>query len=138
MGGRSHIVNEWKYRMMKGEIFKEHPEHFNYFVSNYGRIQVRKSNFSKKYPGRITLGCRVRRAGKKEKYEFVCHLKTEIIDSNRKVHRLVAETWLPYPTIPTKDLVVDHIDGDSENNHAYNLQWMTSAQNVKKYHNGYK
>lgn len=130
-----HIVNEWKYRIMKGEVFKQHPIHPDYYISNFGRIRLKKSNFSKKYPGRITIGHRVRRSGKNEKYDMVCHLKSEGIDSTRKVHRLVAETWLPHPTCPTKDLVVDHIDGDSENNSPVNLQWMTCAQNIQRYWN---
>jgi hypothetical protein len=44
-----------------------------------------------------------------------------------KVHRLVAEAFIPNPD----DLpVVNHEDFNTFNNHAYNLKWMTHQDNV--------
>lgn len=46
-----------------------------------------------------------------------------------KIHRLVAETYIPNPN-NLED--VDHIDRNREHNYIKNLQWMTHADNVRK------
>lgn len=44
-----------------------------------------------------------------------------------RIHRLVAMTYVPNPNnLP----VVDHIDGDTRNNHDWNLRWCTPLQNA--------
>lgn len=57
-----------------------------------------------------------------------------------RVHRLVAEAFLPEPeeykkvaakqTIYGK-VIVNHIDGNKSNNHISNLEWCTSSENTK-------
>lgn len=47
----------------------------------------------------------------------------------RGVHQLVAEAWLR-PSTSTKKTQVNHIDGDKQNNHWRNLEWVTSRQNT--------
>ena len=49
------------------------------------------------------------------------HLKTGI-------HRIVGMTWLPQPT--EEGLQIDHIDQNKKNNHASNLRWVNSADNM--------
>ena len=44
------------------------------------------------------------------------------------VHRIVASAFIPNPH---GYLTVDHIDGNTENNHVDNLQWCTSQENSK-------
>lgn len=44
------------------------------------------------------------------------------------VARLVAMTFLP---VPYGKLTVNHIDGDTTNNRADNLEWVTSSENNK-------
>lgn len=46
-----------------------------------------------------------------------------------KIHRLVADAFLPEPD---KDIYqeVNHIDGDKKNNDVTNLEWVTRKQNV--------
>lgn len=49
----------------------------------------------------------------------------------QRVHRLLAKMFLPNPdNLDT----VDHIDGDTQNNHLDNLQWMSHKDNVSKGH----
>ena len=53
-----------------------------------------------------------------------------------RVHRLVAEAFIPNPE--NKE-TVNHIDGDKENNHVANLEWATrSEQNLHSYSLGLK
>jgi hypothetical protein len=53
--------------------------------------------------------------------------RVDIGNKHRKVHRLVAERFLPAPT--EEGLVVDHIDRDRLNNCASNLRYVTIAEN---------
>lgn len=46
-----------------------------------------------------------------------------------KIHRLVAENFIPNPNnLP----VINHKDGNRQNNHVDNLEWCTQSYNVKK------
>lgn len=50
----------------------------------------------------------------------------------KKVHRLVADHFLPPPKKP--GMIVNHIDGDRDNNHYTNLEWVTYSYNAKHAH----
>ena len=52
----------------------------------------------------------------------------------RKVHRLVALTFLP---TDDTSLDVDHIDGNKDNNNVHNLAWVSRSENLRRaYENG--
>ncbi len=48
---------------------------------------------------------------------------------NLRVHRLVAEAYLPNPDCLPQ---VDHIDEDKENNNVSNLQWIDNQSNKER------
>lgn len=51
--------------------------------------------------------------------------------NKHRVHRLVAEAFLPNPYhLPE----VDHIDGNKRNNSITNLEWVTGEENRRRYY----
>ena len=48
------------------------------------------------------------------------------------VSRLVAEAFCANPD-PENARTVDHIDGDTKNNKADNLRWLSFADNMREY-----
>ena len=102
-----------------------------YSVSNFGRIKsfidwngkkyVKKEHFINGWvqePDKKYKYCRriVRlRKGDKKRYEY-------------KVHRLVAEAFVPNPNNYT---IVNHLDFNPLNNRADNLEWTTNRGNVE-------
>ena len=72
------------------------------------------------------------KATQSKKGYFQVRLWNEFGDKLYYVHRLVWETF--EGDIP-KNKQIDHIDGDTSNNHISNLQLVTIRQNTKKYHN---
>ena len=47
---------------------------------------------------------------------------------SRRVHRMVAETWIPNPNHYEE---VNHINGNKDDNRAENLEWVTPSQNIR-------
>lgn len=84
-----------------------------YQVSNFGRVKkvtngmILKSNMNSN--GYIRL-----------------NLSKNNVASNKKIHRLVAEAFIPNPENKPQ---ANHIDEDKTNNHASNLEWMTAQEN---------
>lgn len=52
-------------------------------------------------------------------------------NNQRRLHRVVAEIWLPNYR---EDLTVNHIDGDKHNNDYHNLEMLSAVDNVMYYH----
>lgn len=58
----------------------------------------------------------------------VLNLYKDKLYNNCKVHRLVAQTFIPNPDNKPQ---VNHIDGDKTNNRVENLEWVTCKENMK-------
>lgn len=84
-----------------------------YKVSNDGRVWSIKSNKEMKIQDN-------------KGYSIVC-LRKDGKKKNCRVHRLVAQAFIPNPEDKPQ---VNHIDEDRSNNHVTNLEWATASENI--------
>jgi hypothetical protein len=89
--------------------WKQHPEHTNYEISNDGQVRNIKTQYLLKY----TLS---------DGYHRV-----HLCGKRYRVHRLVAETYLPNPDAKK---FVNHIDGVRDHNRVENIEWATPSENT--------
>ena len=52
---------------------------------------------------------------------------------DKYVHRMVAKAFVHNPN-PEEFTVIDHIDGNKQNNHYTNLEWVTQSENMRRFH----
>lgn len=96
----------------------------SYEVSNFG--QVKSLAREKNNKGKIQkIQERILRQAKTN-YPSVS-LWLEGVLKVKKVHRIVAEAWLPNPDHKPE---VNHKDGNRFNNHVNNLEWATRKENT--------
>lgn len=88
-----------------------------YEVSNLGHVRT-----NGKRPGLLTL------TKQKSGYRYAMIQLNNGKQKNCRVHRLVAEHFLPNPDNMKE---VNHKDGNKDNNRADNLEWCTRSHNVK-------
>ena len=116
---RMAIKKQWK--EIKGYEGK-------YIISNFGEVislpRTKQNNSNKQYvePREI---CRY--INKRNGYVYV-HLCNDGEERTIRLHRLVAETFIPNPN---KLPQINHIDGNKENNRIDNLEWCTASENEK-------
>lgn len=84
-----------------------------YQVSNLGRVK------------RVTTG-RVLKGSKITGGYLGVSLYKNSVMSTKKIHRLVAEAFIPNPESKSQ---VNHIDENKTNNKVSNLEWMTAKEN---------
>ena len=104
-----------------------------YEVSNTGVVRsVNYLVFGKNGVKRIQKG-RVLKLNKSEKGYIQVTLSKNLKRFNTGVHRLVAISFIENPYNKQQ---VNHIDGNKENNHISNLEWVTNQENqVHSYKN---
>ena len=103
------------------EIWKQVENFENYEVSNFGRVRKNYKNGKVKYlkPMVTNKGYLCVELWKKSKRKRV------------KVHRLVAQAFIPNPDdLPQ----VNHKDLDKRNNHVDNLEFISNRDNCIHYH----
>ena len=88
----------------------------NRYANNNGTLQFR--------PERI-LKQNIQKAGRSRRCTVALSKKSKI--KRIRVHRLVAEAFIPNPENKPQ---IDHIDTNMENNNVENLRWVTHKENM--------
>ena len=96
---------------------KEHPRFKNYYITEDGNVYSTAKNY--KTPKKLSLMPH-------PKYDYVYVSCGRY--GKQRVHRLVAETYIPNPNnLPE----VNHLDEDKLNNHLSNLEWCDRQRNAE-------
>lgn len=111
------------------EIWKDIKEFEGaYQVSNFGKVRsVDRIIIYRTGAKRLTKGTTLTIGKNKLGYPQVSLSKQDKMYS-RRVHRLVAEAFIPNFKNYKE---VNHIDGNKENNHVDNLEWCNRSQNMQ-------
>lgn len=102
---------------MRDFYFKPIPEFETYSVNREGIVLNSKNKIIKPWRHESQRGC----------YYMRVTLHGKWRRQNMRVHRAVAMAFIPNPEwLPE----VNHIDGDSLNNHVSNLEWVSTKENA--------
>ena len=116
---------------MDGEVWKDIVGFEGYYmVSNYGRVKSCDRILPHDTHGIWHIRERILKPGKigvKKKYASVALQTGHGQLDSKRVHRLVAEAFIPNPDNKPE---VNHIDGNTQNNCVANLEWVTPQENM--------
>lgn len=113
---------------LDGEVWKTIPRlKSNYAVSNYGRVKSISHSIHQEYRNITrTTQTRILRLTKTKYGYLSCRPMIDGVLGNERVHRLVAEAFIPNPG---KFPIINHKDEDKMNNVVSNLEWCTRKYN---------
>ena len=117
-----NIFDDFPFQLEKDEELKQIKEYPDYWISNYGKV------FSYKTNARSRKGWHILASTIHNNYKD-CKISMRGRTSHLQIHRYVA---LYFCKGYKKGLVVNHIDGNSANNHYKNLEWITQKENMHK------
>lgn len=117
---------------IKEEVWKDAVGYEGHYqISNHGRIKSVDRYVTSKTGVKRLLKGRIRKtvlAGRDRCYPtIVCSVAGK--NKREYIHRLVARAFIENPEGKPE---VNHVDGDKENNHVNNLEWVTRSRN--KFH----
>lgn len=98
-----------------------------YEISNFGK--VKSIRYFNHVNNKIYSREKILKLSLNEKGYFRVGLYKSGKEIKFKVHRLVAENFIPNPN---KYNEVNHIDGNKQNNCVDNLEWCTHSHNIKE------
>lgn len=104
------------------EEWKVIPNYENYAVSSDGNIKS------------LRFKRLLKSSNSDSGYLYVNLVRNKIVKTH-SVHKLVMENFGPEK--PEENVVIDHIDGNKNNNSIKNLQWICIRHNTEKYYNNY-
>ena len=99
-----------------------------YEVSDLGRIKSLSRYVRSKANSRMKIPERILKPGKNKYGYAVVILMKNNKRKNKLVHRLVAGAFI---NNPEKYPMVNHIDGNKQNNKVSNLEWCSASYNIK-------
>ena len=101
-----------------------------YEISNYGNVRSLDKKVNSIHGTRICKGklLKTHQNKKRDGYCYVSLANGKKTHSSFRVHRLVAEAFIPNPYNKPQ---VNHIDGDVTNNNVNNLEWVTAKENIQ-------
>lgn len=106
---------------MREEIWKDIDGFPGYQVSDRGNVRCFRD-----FHGNITDKFRILKPlMNKDTYLYVDLYTAEHKQVHKRIHRLVADAFLG----PNPDLVINHIDGNKQNNILSNIEWVTAERN---------
>lgn len=96
-----------------------------YEVSNFGRVRSKEAEVRQRY-GTRTRRSRMKKIITNENGYCTVNLFKDNKIKIHKCHRLLMTAFVPNPE---KKRVINHKDGDKQNNHISNLEWSTHKEN---------